>query len=242
VKLVDRLTRHELKQDELRSTFEQFEQFIKERYQQILTVAGMVLVVVAAAVGLKIYLNRQVAEANTLLTEAITTFRAPVGAPAPGNLDAAAKTFPTAKEKYEKALSQFADITQRFPRTKAAAIARYHVGVCQAELGDQAGAIKTLTEATGYADKEIAALAQLALAGQLVKTGKLAEAVKIYQDLAARPTTTVPRATALLALADAYRGGQPAEARRIYAQLEKEAGTESMLSSYLKQQMESLPK
>jgi TolA-binding protein len=164
-----------------------------------------------------------------------------VGSPAPGNLDAA-KTFPTAKEKYEKALGQFADITQRLPRTKAAAIARYHVGVCQAELGDQAGAIKTLTEATGYADKEIAALAHLALAGQLVKTGKLAEAVKIYQDLAARPTTTVPRATALLALADAYRGAQPGEARRIYAQLEKEAGTESMLSSYLKQQMESLPK
>lgn len=239
---MDRLTRRELKQDELRTTFENFEDFIKQRYQQILTVAGIVLVVVAAAIGLKIYLDRQVAEANTQMSGALTTFRAQVGSPAPGSLDAASKAFPTAKEKYERALSQFADITQRFPRTKAAAIARYHVGVCQAQLGDEVGAIKTLTEAGRYSDKEIASLAQLALAGELVKTGKLAEAVKIYQDLGNRPTTTVPRVTALLALADAYRGTQPLQARQVYTQLEKEVGAENMLSSYLKQQIESLPK
>ena len=238
---MDRLTRRELKQDELRTTFEDFEDFVKERYQQILTVAGIVLVVVAAAIGLKIYLDRQVSEANTELSEALTTFRTQVGTPAPGSLDAGAKMFPTAKEKYEKALSQFADITQRFPRTKAAAIARYHVGVCQAHLGDQAGAIKTLTEASRYSNKEIASLAQLAWAGELVKTGKLAEAVKIYQDLANRPTTTVPRVTALLALADAYRGTQPLQARQVYKQLGKEVGAENMLSAYLKQQLDSLP-
>jgi len=239
---VDRLTRRELKQDELRTTFENFEDFLKERYQQILTVAGIVLVVVAAAIGLKIYLDRQVAEANTGLSDALTTFRAQVGTSAPGSLDAGAKMFPTAKERYEKALSQFADITQRFPRTKAAAIARYHVGVCQAQLGDEVGAIKTLTEASHYSDKEIASLAQLALAGELVKTGKLAEAVKIYQDLANRPTTMVPRVTALLSLADAYRGTQPLQARQVYLQLDKEVGAENMLSSYLKQQIERLPK
>ena len=239
---MDRLTRRELKQDELRTTFENFEDFVKERYQQILTVAGIVLVVVAAAIGLKVYLDRQVEAANTELNEAMTTFRAQVGAPAPGSLEAGAKMFPTAKEKFDKALSQFADITQRFPRTKAAAIARYHVGVCQAQLGDQAGAIKTLTEAGRYSDKGIASLAQLALAGELVKTGKLAEAAKIYQDLAAHPTTTVPRVTALLALADAYRGTQPVQARLVYTQLDKEVGAENMLSAYLKQQIDSLPK
>lgn len=94
--------------------------------------AGIVLVVLAAAIGVKICLDRQVAEANTELNAALTTFRAQVGRRAPGSLDAGANMFPTAKEKYEKALSQFADITQRFPRTKAAAIAPYHVGLCQA--------------------------------------------------------------------------------------------------------------
>jgi hypothetical protein len=237
---VDRLTRRELKQDELRTTFDNFEDFVKERYQQILTVTGIVLVVAAAAIGLKIYLDRQVSEANTELNDALTTFRAQVGTPSPDSLDAGAKMFPTAKEKYEKALSQFADITQRFPRTKAAAIARYHVGVCQAQLGDQAGALKTLTEASHYSDKGIASLAQLALAGELVKTGKLGEAEKIYQDLAARPTMAVPRVTALLALADAYRGTQPLQARQVYTQLEKEVGPDSILNSYLKQQMASL--
>ena len=34
------ITRHELKQDELRSTYEEFEDFAKTNYRQIATVAG----------------------------------------------------------------------------------------------------------------------------------------------------------------------------------------------------------
>ena len=237
-----RLTRRELKQDELRSTFEEFEQFAKQRYKEILVVVGIIAAVVGLVGGLKIYTDRQEAEASAELGAALRTFRAYVGTPAEGSLVPGELTFPTGREKYQRALQQFSEITMKFPRTKAAAIARYHLGMCQSLLGDQAGAIRTLQEASRASDRNIASLAHLALAGELARSGKVAEAAKLYQDLADRPTTTVPRATALLAMADAYRATQPAQARQIYKRVEKEFGSDRALAETLRQQITSLPK
>jgi len=76
----------------------------------------------------------------------------------------------------------------------------------------------------------------------LVKTGKLAEAAKIDQELADHPTLSVPKAAALLALGDAYRESQPARARQIYEQVEKQFGSNASLAEAVKQQIASLPR
>ena len=221
-----RLTRHELKQDEFRTTFEQFERLVKERYKEILAVAGLAAVIVGSTLGLKIYSERQEGAANARLSAAIRTFRAYVGPQPSGGLLSDADTFPTAREKYKKALGQFTEITRKFPRTTAAAVARYHVGVCQAELGNQAEALKTLQEASRASDREISSLA---------------EAGKLYQKLADHPTLTVPKAAALFAMADAYRASQPARALQIYEQLQKDRNTDATLAQAIRQQIASLP-
>ena len=241
---MDRLTRHQLKHDEFRETFDRFEEYVKQHYRGIINVAVLVIAAVGLALGLKYYVDRQEAAANVDLGAALKTFRAYVGAPAPGTLGADAETFPTATEKYKKALEQFNAIIQKYrmyPRPKAAAFARYHIGVCQALLGDHAAAITTLQEASRDRDREVSALAQFALAGEFANTGKLQEAVKIYQELADRPTLSVPKATALLAMADAYRESKPAQARQIYERMEKEFGSDATLAQVLKQQISSLP-
>jgi tetratricopeptide (TPR) repeat protein len=241
---VDRLTRRQLKQDEFRETFERFEDYLKQHYQDILTVTLLVVVVVGAAVGLRYYVDRQEAEANAELGAALKTFGAYVGAAAPGTLGPDAETYPTAQAKYKKALDGFNAIIQKYrmyPRPKAVAIARYQAGICQALLGDHAAALKTLQEAGLERDREIAALARFALADELAKTGKLPEAAKIYQELADRPTLSVPKATALLAMAGAYRASQPARARQIYKDLEKEFGSDPTVAETLKEEMGSLP-
>jgi len=240
---VDRLTRQQLKHDEFRETFDRFEDYLKRHYQDILTTTLLVVVAVGAAVGLKLYVDRQEAEADAALGAALQTFRAYVGTPAPGTLGPEAETYPTAEAKYKKALNEFNAVIQKYrmyPRPKAVAIARYQAGVCQTLLGDQA-AIKTLEEASHERDPEIAALARLALADELAKAGKLAEAAKIYQGLADRPTLSVPKATALLAMADAYRASQPARARQIYNNLQKEFGSDPTVAETIKQQMSGLP-
>ena len=241
-----RLTRHELKQDELLTTVEEFENFTKKHRREIILVVVGVILVAGAVYGFRFWSERQESECNALLGTALKTFHASVGSASPdlfgGGQDQANPTFPTAQAKYKKAVEQFDNIVRRFPRQKAAGIARYHAGLCQAELGDQAAAIKTLQEATRTSDQTIGSLAKLALAGELVRAGKLDDAAKLYRELQDHPTATVPRATAMLALADAYRQSQPAQARKIYEQIEKEFGSNTYLAATVKQQIESLPR
>ena len=240
---MDRQHRHELKHDEFKDTLVQVEEYFKKHYQEILKVSIVVVVVLGLAAGLKYYTDRQEAAANADLGDALTTFRAYVGQATPGQTEPGAATYTTAQEKYKKALSEFDAILDKykmFPRPKAVAIARYQAGVCQSLLDDHAGAIQTLTEASQDRDAEIAALAKFALAGELAKTGKTPEAAKLYQELADHPTLTVPKASALLAMADAYRDSQPAKAREIYERLVKEFATDATVAQAVKQQMATL--
>ncbi len=235
------LTRKELKQDEFTSTYEAIQDYAREHYRELIAAVVAALVIIGAVAGWRVYSRNQEAAANTLLGNALTTFHAYVGAAAPDALAPGQASFPTANAKYKKAIEQFNQVVQKYPRQRAAEIARYHIGICQSELGDSASAIKTLQAATGASDRQIRALARFALAGVLAKSGKLNEAVKIYQDLAAHPASSVPKATAMLALADAYRPIQPAEARQIYERMQKEFASDSYLADILKQQMSGLP-
>ena len=241
---MDRLTRHELKQDEFRETLDQLEQYLKAHLKEILTVAILIIVVVGLAGGLKYYLDQQEVSANVELASALRTFQAYVGPPAPGTLGADSESFPTAAEKYKTARQQFNAIVLKyrmFPRPKAASIALYHMGICESLLGSSAAAINTLQEASRTGDREIASLAQFALAGEFLKSGKKLEAATIYQNLVDHPSLTVPRGSALLALADSLKDSQPGQARKLYAQIRKEFGSDPTLAEALNQHMAGLP-
>jgi tetratricopeptide (TPR) repeat protein len=241
---MDRLTRHELKQDEFRETLDQLEQYVTTHLKEILTAATLAIVVAGLAVGLKYYFDEQEASANVELASALKTFQAYVGTPAPGTLSAESDSFPTAAEKYKKAEEQFKAIVQKyrmFPRPEAATIALYHVGVCESLLGNSAAAINALQEASREGNREISALARFALAGEFLKSGKKQEAVATYQSLVDHPSLAVPKANALLALADALKDSQPAQARKLYDQVQKEFGSDPSVQEALKEEMAGLP-
>ncbi|MGH9429964.1 MAG: tetratricopeptide repeat protein [Terriglobia bacterium] len=235
------LTRKELKQDQFTSTYEAIEDYAREHYRELIGAVLAALIIIGLVTGWRVYSRNQEAAANTLLGNALQTFHAYVGAAAPGALGPGQISFPTANAKYKKAIEQFQQVVQKYSRQRAAEIARYHIGICQSELGDNAAAVNTLQKASHASDRQIRALARFALAGEMVRAGNLNDAVKIYQDLAAHPATSVPRATSMLALADAYRPTQPAQARLIYQRMQKEFAEDSYLADILKQQISGLP-
>jgi tetratricopeptide (TPR) repeat protein len=240
---VDRQTRHQLKHDEFKDTLVSVEEYFRDHYKEIINIAIIVVVVLGLAAGLKFYTDRQEAGANADLGEALATFRAPVGQSNPGQNDPVGATYPTAQDKYKKALQQFDAILDKYkmpPRPEAVAIARYQAGICQSLLGDHNGAAQTLTEASMGGDAEVAAMAKFALAGELAKSGKTPEAIKLYQELVDHPSITVPKASALLAMADAYRDSQPAQARQIYERVEKEFASNASVAQAVKQDIASL--
>jgi len=241
---MDRMTRHELKQDEFKESLDQLEQYVAAHLKEIVTVAILAVVVVGSAVGIRYYLGEQETNANLDLASALKTFQAYVGTFAPGSVPPGTESYPTAADRYRAALQKFNVIVAKyrvFPRPKAVAIALYHAGLCESLLGNSAAAVHTLEEASRDGDREMASLAQLALAEEYLKTGKTQEADKIYQNLADHPTLTVPRATALLALADSMKKTQPARAQQLYDQIRKEFGSEPTVAQILKEEMAETP-
>lgn len=241
---MDRLTRHELKQDDFRESLDHLEHYLTAHLKEILTVVILTLLVVGSAVGLKYYLGQQQASANIDLTNALRTFQAYVGSITPGSVPADTESYPTAADRYKAALAKFNAIVAKyrmFPRPKAVGIARYHIGICESLLGNSTAAINTLQQASRDGDREIASLAQMALANEFLRTGKSQEAQKIYQNLADHPTLTVPRARSLLALADSLKTSQPARARQLYDQIHKEYGSERAVAELLRQEMAEAP-
>lgn len=237
---MDRYTRHELKQDELQEALEKLQVFGSKYYRQIIIIGAAIIVAGGLAFAYKAYSSRQESAANAALQNALTTFDAYVGS-APGQLASTGPTFATAEAKYQKALDQFQAVVKKYPHTKAGAYAKIHAGICQSQLGESDAAVKTLTEAGQDSNSEIASLAKFSLAQVLAREGKTDEAAKIDQSLADHPTLNVPKATAMMALANLYRAKQPARARAIYEQLQKEFSSDQVLASAIKQDMEGLP-
>lgn len=241
---MDRLTRHELKQDEFRETLDQLEQYLKAHLKEILTAAILVIVVLGLAGGVKYYLGQQEASANIELASALKTFQSYLGTISADSMSPGDEAFATAADKYKKALGQFNAIVLKyrmFPRPKAVSIALYHAGICESLLGNSGAAINKLREASRDGDREIATLSQFALAGEFLKSGKTQEGIKIYQALADHPSLAVPRARALLALADAYKDSQPARARQLYEEIRKEFGSDPSIGHAMAQELTELP-
>ncbi len=241
---MDRLTRHELKQDEFKESLDQLEHFVTAHLKEIVTVAILAIMVVGSAVGMKYYLSQQEANANLDLAGALRTFQAYVGIFAPGSMPASTESYPTTADRNKAALLKFNAIVAKyrlFPRPKAVGIALYHAGLCESLLGNTTAATNTLQEASRDGDRDIASLAQLALADEFLTTGKTQEADRIYQNLADHPTLAVPRASALMALADSLKSSQPARARQLYDQIRKEFGSEPAVAQILREEMADLP-
>jgi tetratricopeptide (TPR) repeat protein len=245
---VARLTRQQLKRDRLQTVYEEYEQWAREHYRDVLWAVGAAVLVGGLVIGVKTLDERREEAANAALGAGLDTFHAYVGAAPPGALGSNVPSYPTAEAKYKKALGQFLEAANAkgldaiLPRARAATLALYYAGLCQAQIGNDAGAMKAFEQLARDSHADLAALGRFAQAGELVKTGKRAEGVKIYDELATHPTSTVTRDMALLAKAQALAPTDPAGARAVYAQLQKEFSTDPRLASEINQQAASLSK
>jgi TolA-binding protein len=219
-------TRHQLKQDAFsRATIGAAEKTAhwSVEHRNTLAIAVIALVVIAAAgVGGWYYLNVQNEKASLEMTAAVRTLEAqlrPAGAPAqPG-----VPSFTSAKERAEAARKQFQAILDKYPHTRSADMSLYFLGVTSATEGDNAAAENDFKAVASTASKELASIAQLALATLYGNTNRTKDAVAIYQELINKPTTSVSKVTAQLQLAELYQTtNQPLDAKRLYEQIKKD--------------------
>ena len=218
-------TRHQLKQDAFsRVTIGAAEKTAhwSVEHKSTLTIAiAAFVVIVAAVVGGWYYLSTQNEKASFEFSQAVRTMDTPLR-PAAQPAQPDVPTFTSAKERTQAAQKQFQDIASKYPHTRTADMARYFLGVSAADLGDNTTAERYFKDVASEGNRELASMAKLALASLYGNTSRTKDAVAIYQELIAKPTTSVSKVSAQLQLAELYQdSNQPLDAKRVYEEVKK---------------------
>jgi tetratricopeptide (TPR) repeat protein len=222
---VDTQTRHALKQDRFVEATASSIGWLQANRTNAIKAAAVVVVVIALIVtGCVVYSSRT-EHADIAFGEAMDIYNAPIrqaGQPALPN----DPSYASAAERGKAANPLFLKIASDYGWLKAGANAEYFAGLTYLDMGQTGAAESELQKAAGSSDKNLAALAKMALAGIYVQTNRNNLAVDIYQQLIKSPTNTVPASAAKLQLAQLYETTNPAEAKKLYAQIkDQDKGT-----------------
>ena len=139
----DRLSREEMKRDEVMEAVERSATFMEEHAKTLILIAVGVLVAVAVALGVNWWLDARAAEAGDALSEALEVYRAPVGPDAATQAAEAGydgETFPDVASRRVRAAELFQAIEADYGMTDAADVAGLYLGQIAAEQGDKARA------------------------------------------------------------------------------------------------------
>jgi len=222
-------TRHQLKEDRFsKTTIDMAERTVHwsaEHRSRLIVLGVIVLVLAAAGAGAWYHFNQQDQRASVDFGRAMRTMDTPVRPanmpPQPDN-----PSFASAKERATAASKEFQEIIDKYPHTRAADFSHYFLGLTSANVGDNAAAERELKQVASFHNSDLAALAKFALASVYRNTSRNPQAIEIYKQLIAKPSTTVSKATAQMELAATYQANnQPLEAKQIYLQLQKDNPT-----------------
>ena len=234
---MDTQTRHALKGDKFAEATKTGVSWVsghREGVVRWVVSVGTAVLVVAAA---WIFWNVRTSAADAALGAALDVYSAPLAIPgAPPQKG----VYATAKERAQAANQQFAAVAQQYGWLPQGARAHYFAGVTDADLGQNGQAETELKAAANAWDRNLANLAKLALAGLYHQTGRDNDAITLYNDLTAKPSTTVPATVAQLDLADLYAAtGKKEQARALWAKV-KDADKDGMAGSIATQKLASV--
>jgi tetratricopeptide (TPR) repeat protein len=143
-------------------------------------------------------------------------------------------SFASSTERATQAHKEFQAVVDKYPHTNASDFSRYFLGLTSESLGDHTAAERQLKEVASAHNRDLAALANFALASVYRNTNRNKDAIDLYKKLMDKPTTTVGKVAAQMELGATYEAaGQPLEAKRIYQEVQKEnpSGQASQMAS-----------
>jgi len=219
--VAEHISRKELKQDKIHDAIEHGAEAV---FSHTTVLAAAVLAVVVVAVGYfswRFYNDRQTVQATAALDLATRAYSARIAA-APDPNDPGEAFYPTELARAEDAVKKFSAVAEKYPNTNPGRLAAYYAALCYEDLERHNQALEQLKKISSGKDKELVAMAQYQIGVIYERTGKPADAVKVFRDLADHPSVFVPRPLVLLELAETLRQSNPKEAANVYTQLKKE--------------------
>ena len=219
--MAEHISRKELKQDKIHDAIEHGAEAV---FSHTTVLAAAVLAVVVVAVGYfswRFYNDRQTVQATAALDLATRAYSARIAA-APDPNDPGEAFYPTELARAEDAVKKFSAVAEKYPNTNPGRLAAYYAALCYEDLERNNQALEQLKKVSSGKDKELVAMAQYQTGVIYERTGRTAEAVKVFRDLSDHSSVFVPRPLVLLELAQTLRQSDPKQAASVYAQLKLE--------------------
>lgn len=219
--LAQRISRKELKKDEVRETLAHGAEAVLG-HQQLTTYLVIAVILVGLGVfGWRTYTERQTVKASAMFDDAMKVFEARIRAPGEA-AETGEVTYTDEKNKYTDAAQKFSDIARKYSHTRPGQLASYYAALSLEQLGKDNEAKEWLQAPAGSNNEEFAAMARFEMARVDDRIGKGDEALKLYQQLIAKPSILVPKPVVMMALAEHYRQKNPSEAVKLYQQIKSE--------------------
>lgn len=219
--MAQHILRKDLKRDEIRDKLVSGVESVASHQQALWIVVTAALVVALAVFGWNTYARRQTAKASLALDDGLKIFQARIRVPGDA-VDPTEITYLDEKNKFTDADKKFLAVAGEYGRTKPGQMARYYAALSEVQLKKYADAEKNLGDVVSGGDENLASLGKFQLAQVYQQENKGSQAVDLYKQLTDKPSVFVPKAMAMLALADYYRKTDPAQATKLYNQVKQE--------------------
>ena len=224
---MDRIHRRELKQDKFALEVHRSLEVASSHREQLIKWGVVAAAVLAIVGGFYAYSQHAAAARQVELQAAMRIQEANIG---PADASAFLISFPTQADKDQAATKAFTDLMNKYPTKKEGAIARFYLGVINADQGKEAEAEKLWAANLDCGYDDVASQSRFSLAQIYEVQGKTAQAEKILRDLIAHPTIMVSKEQATIELARALARTKPDEARKLLEPLRTERSAVSRMA------------
>ena len=222
---MSRITRKELKTDQVALQVEQGLSFFQRHQKEAGKYAGIAAVVAVLIAGYAYYSRSEHNKREQALAAAIRVQEAGVGVSGNGGL-----TFPTQEAKDTETLRVFGDLRTKYSGSAEGEIAQYYLASIKADQGKLAEAEKGFQEVAEKGDGKYAALAKFSLAQIYFSDGRTDQGEKTLRDLIDHPTLFVSKEQATITLARYLAPRKPAEARKLLEPLRNAESSVSQIA------------
>jgi len=192
-----------------------------EHRNPVILGGGILVIVLLLLIGGFYYQQSREQKASVLLGDALQTYSSPIvpaGTPAtPGQ-----PSFTSVSDRAKAASNKFIEVADKYGHTDSGSMASYFLGLCAEDMNDNGKAEEYFRKVSDSGNKDLAALAKSALASLYHDTNRDQLAIDIYKQLIEKPTNTVPKPSAQIALAELYAAKDPSQAKKIYEEVQKD--------------------
>jgi len=216
---VDQQTRQALKHDQFVDTTKQGLEWATDNRRSVIMTSSILLAAIIVVVLGAVLYNSRANDASVAFGAAMQAYQTPLAAPGQA-VPPGVKTYASVAERAKVANDLFMGVANKYGMTPDGRVSRYFGGLTYMEEGQNGPAESTLKQVASGWNGDLAALAKLSLAQLYRQTNRDPQAIDLYNELAAKPTNTVPPGLAQLQLAELYESqNKPDMAKKIYAQL-----------------------